>query len=48
VALTMRALGFENAFALTGGFDAWVAAGGRVEPLARSDPATNSAHHQPM
>jgi rhodanese-related sulfurtransferase len=32
VALQLREQGFENAYALEGGFDAWQAAGSPVEP----------------
>jgi 3-mercaptopyruvate sulfurtransferase SseA len=48
VALRLRELGFHDAYALTGGFDAWKA-GHPVEPLRRADaPAENAAAHQPL
>jgi rhodanese-related sulfurtransferase len=48
VALRLRELGFQSAFALAGGIDAWKHARCPVEPLGRENAATNTAHHQPM
>ncbi len=48
MALRLRELGFGNAFALTGGFEAWEEAGLPVEALRRGDPAENAVLHQPM
>ena len=49
MALRLRELGFEEAYALTGGFDAWKEAGHPVEPLRRPDaPAENAVAHQPL
>ncbi len=48
MALRLRELGNDRAFALTGGFAAWEQAGLPVEPLLRGDPDQNAAHHQPM
>ena len=47
MALRLRELGTANAFALTGGLDAWKEAGYPVEPL-RSGAAQNAVDHQPM
>jgi hypothetical protein len=48
VALRLRELGFDHAYALKGGFDAWRASH-PVEPLRRPDaPAENAAAHQPL
>jgi hypothetical protein len=47
--LGVRELGITTqAFALTGGFDAWIEAWGDVEPLGRAAASENAAHHQPM
>ncbi len=48
MALQLRRMGFPDAHALTGGFDAWTGAGYPVEPLRRGDPAQNAMQHQPM
>ncbi len=48
MALRLRELGFEAAFALKGGLAAWQGAGLPVEPLVRGDPHTNAVLHQPM
>jgi rhodanese-related sulfurtransferase len=48
VALRLRELGYERAFALTGGFSAWEQAELPVQPLVRGDPHQNAVHHQPM
>jgi rhodanese-related sulfurtransferase len=48
VALRLRELGYERAFAVIGGFDAWEHAGLPVQPLVQGDPGLNATHHQPM
>lgn len=48
MALRLLELGFRNAFALEGGFDAWEDAGLPVEPMVRGDPRQNAEQHQPM
>ena len=48
MALRLRQLGFEHAFALAGGFAAWEDARFPVEPLIRGDPRRNAELHQPM
>lgn len=48
MALRLRELGHTNAFALTGGLDAWEAGGFPVQPLVRGDPHQNARQHQPM
>ena len=48
MALRLRALGFPRAFALQGGFAAWMEAGYPTEPLVGGDPAQNAVDHQPL
>ena len=48
MALRLRELGFRNAFALRGGFDAWQEAGFPLEAVRRGDPGQNAVLHQPM
>jgi rhodanese-related sulfurtransferase len=42
VALRLRELGYRDAFALQGGYDAWKSAGNPVEPLTPEDAATTT------
>ena len=48
MALQLRREGFGEAFALTGGFDAWLAAGLPLEPLRASEAHEAGSQHQPL
>jgi len=39
VALRLKELGLEEAYALEGGYDAWKAAGGAIEPASEAQAA---------
>jgi rhodanese-related sulfurtransferase len=48
VALQLRRLGFGQAYALTGGFDAWRDSGLPLEPLRAAEAHEAGTQHQPM
>ncbi len=48
MALQLRRNGFQEAYALQGGFDAWQKAGLPLEPLRASEAHETGAQHQPM
>lgn len=48
MALQLRRQGFQQAYALTGGFDAWRDAQLPVEPLRATEAHETGNQHQPM
>ncbi len=48
MALQLRGQGFTQAYALTGGFDAWRRARLPLEPLRATEAHETGKQHQPM
>ena len=48
MALQLRRTGFDQAYALTGGFDAWREAGLPLEPLRSAEAHEAGTQHQPL
>ncbi|GEJ57184.1 rhodanese-like domain-containing protein [Anaeromyxobacter diazotrophicus] len=48
MALQLRRQGFQQAYALTGGFDAWRQAHLPLEPLRAAEAHETGNQHQPM
>jgi rhodanese-related sulfurtransferase len=48
VALQLRRDGFKEAYALSGGFDAWREAHLPLEPLRATEARETGAQHQPL